>query len=243
MAVMIVVTIAEFAQSYIAQARQLGPVQPQLLQPSMGMPAAGACIGVLFVQARHGLPSMARYRVVLRGRPEHPAVDSRSRSCRSRLSHLAPTPQAASLREGLYDRRFLRRQAHALPGTGRPERVEFGSNRRRMPATVRRRNGARRLDDVTARASEWCELARRLCDLSALTVLESLTNRLDAIAAGLLLRRQLDLLGPDEPVTSTRRELLRRLIELTALRRRGDGVALIPAAPRTSSSPAGPKIG
>ncbi len=86
------------------------------------------------------------------------------------------------------------------------------------------------MDDVTARASEWCERARRLCEESAFTELESLTNRLDGIAAGLLLRRQLDLLGPGEPNESARRAVLRALIELQ-LYADAEMASLIPGSP------------
>ena len=53
------------------------------------------------------------------------------------------------------------------------------------------------MDDVKARAVEWCELARRLCEAPSDSGPDSLSHRLDAIAAGLLLRRQLDSSGPE----------------------------------------------
>ena len=56
--------------------------------------------------------------------------------------------------------------------------------------------------------------ARRLCDNSGNTASDSLAPRLHAIAAGLRLRRQLDMLGPDGPAESSRREVVRRLAEL-----------------------------
>jgi hypothetical protein len=73
------------------------------------------------------------------------------------------------------------------------------------------------LDDVTAPTLEWCELARRLCEAHESSGPESLPDRLDAIAAGLLLRRQLDLGAPGEPVESIRRAVLRWLTELQDL--------------------------
>ena len=73
------------------------------------------------------------------------------------------------------------------------------------------------MDDVTAPTSEWCELARRLCEAHEISGPESLPDRLDAIAAGLLLRRQLDVSVPGEPLESTRRDVLRWLTELQEL--------------------------
>jgi hypothetical protein len=73
------------------------------------------------------------------------------------------------------------------------------------------------LDDVTAPTLAWCEQARRLCEAHESSGPESLPDRLDAIAAGLVFRRQLDLGAPDEPVESTRRDVLRWLSELQAL--------------------------
>ena len=70
------------------------------------------------------------------------------------------------------------------------------------------------MDDLTARAVQWCERAARLCEGPTRSGPESLSSLLDAIAAGLLVRRQLDLSELDEAVEKTRRELLRRLIEL-----------------------------
>ncbi len=87
------------------------------------------------------------------------------------------------------------------------------------------------MDDVTARAVEWCELARRLCEAPSDSGPDSLSHRLDAIAAGLLLRRQLDSSGPSEEVEKPRRELLRWL---TALQMRADGEmgSLVPGTER-----------
>jgi hypothetical protein len=73
------------------------------------------------------------------------------------------------------------------------------------------------LDDVSAQASQWCEEARRLCDARETSDLESLSARLNAIDAGLRLRRQLDGLGPDDAIESSRREVVRRLTELQLL--------------------------
>ena len=73
------------------------------------------------------------------------------------------------------------------------------------------------MDDVRAQASQWCEEARRLCDARESSRLESLSAWLNAIDAGLLLRRQLDGLGPDETVESSRQEVVRALTELQML--------------------------
>jgi hypothetical protein len=73
------------------------------------------------------------------------------------------------------------------------------------------------LDDVRAQASQWCEQAQGWCEAPECIGPASLASRLDAIAAGLRLRRQLDLVGPDPPVESSRRELVRRLTELQLL--------------------------
>ena len=59
--------------------------------------------------------------------------------------------------------------------------------------------------------------SRALCENPESSDLNSLTSRLDAIGAGLRLRRQLDGLGPDEPIESSRREVVRRLTELQLL--------------------------
>jgi hypothetical protein len=73
------------------------------------------------------------------------------------------------------------------------------------------------LDDVRAQASQWCEDARRLCDARETSHLESLSAWLNAIDTGILLRRQLDGLGPDETIESSRREVVRGLTELQLL--------------------------
>ena len=70
------------------------------------------------------------------------------------------------------------------------------------------------MDDVAAQAHDWCEQARRLCEAPENAGPENLPGRLDAIATGLRLARQLDVSGPAEHVESTRRELLRALTEL-----------------------------
>jgi len=73
------------------------------------------------------------------------------------------------------------------------------------------------LDDVWAQASQWCDQARRLCEDRESSGRDRLAIRLDAVAAGLRLRRQLDVLGPDGPVESSRRGIVRRLTELQQL--------------------------
>ena len=73
------------------------------------------------------------------------------------------------------------------------------------------------MDDVRAQASQWCEEARRLCDARETSHLESLSAWLNAIDAGLLLRRQLDGLGPDDAIESIRREVVRGLTKLQLL--------------------------
>ncbi len=56
-----------------------------------------------------------------------------------------------------------------------------------------------------------------MCEARESSDLESLSAWLNAIDAGLLLRRQLDGLGPDETIESSRREVVRRLTELQLL--------------------------
>ncbi len=73
------------------------------------------------------------------------------------------------------------------------------------------------MDQVTAQAAQWCEQARRLCEAHQGAGSETLSNRLDCIGAGFLLRRQLDPLGPGEATLSTRRAVLRDLAELQKL--------------------------
>ncbi len=73
------------------------------------------------------------------------------------------------------------------------------------------------MDDVRAQASQWCEEARRLCGARETSDLESLSAWLNAIDAGLRLRRQLDGLGPDETIESSRLEVVRGLTELQLL--------------------------
>ena len=73
------------------------------------------------------------------------------------------------------------------------------------------------MDDVRVQASQWCEEARRLCDARETSDLESLSAWLNAIDAGLLLRRQLDGLGPDDAIESIRREVVRGLTKLQLL--------------------------
>ena len=73
------------------------------------------------------------------------------------------------------------------------------------------------MDDVRAQASQWCEQARRSCAARESSDLGTLTGRLNAIDAGLRLRRQLDGLGPDESIEASRREVVLRLTELQLL--------------------------
>jgi hypothetical protein len=87
------------------------------------------------------------------------------------------------------------------------------------------------LDDVTTQASQWCVQARRLWEGPEKSNLQSLPSLFDAIDTGLRLRRQLDALGPDERITSSRRAVV---TELLALQRRAVGElgGLAPATPR-----------
>src|SRR5262249_49173850 len=74
----------------------------------------------------------------------------------------------------------------------------------------------------------WCDEVRRLCEAEVGSSAdrtpgrnpvgdEPLVARLDAIATGLRLRRQLDGLVPDEATEASRREVVRRLNELQLL--------------------------
>ena len=68
------------------------------------------------------------------------------------------------------------------------------------------------MDDVRAQVSQWCEQARRLCEAPEKCEIESWSSRLDAIDAGIRLRRQLDAVDlTNEPI---RREVVRRLTDL-----------------------------
>ena len=82
------------------------------------------------------------------------------------------------------------------------------------------------MDDLKARTSQWCEQAHRVCETPGNTGTASLPSRLDAIAGGMRLRRQLDRVGPDQPLESSRRDLVRQLIELQVLAE-GETVALV----------------
>ena len=73
------------------------------------------------------------------------------------------------------------------------------------------------LDDVTAQASQWCDETRLYGESRETGKPVALTDRLDAIAEGIRLRRQLDGVGPGEPIESTRRALVRRLSELQVI--------------------------
>jgi hypothetical protein len=84
------------------------------------------------------------------------------------------------------------------------------------------------LDDVRALVVAWCDEARRLCEVQVESSWEIasrrgegasalLTARLGAIATGLRLRRRLDGLVPDPPTETSRRDVVRRLVELQAL--------------------------
>jgi hypothetical protein len=70
------------------------------------------------------------------------------------------------------------------------------------------------LDDLRAQAEEWCEQARLLCEAPKSAEPARLTRRLNAVAKGLRLRRQLDQQRPEEPLETSRRELVRRLTAL-----------------------------
>ena len=180
MAVMIVVTIAEFAQSYIAQARSSRPVQPQFLEPATGRPLRRAHIVAALSRGsacdfppwlEFERPTVQRQ---LADRSDPPSSSIDDRRCGSRLSHPAPSSTSGT---PTATRPVVVEPAE--PTTSRI-RVEW-PNSGDVPAD---RNGARGLDDVTARALEWCELARRLCEAPMDSGPESLPNRLDAIAAG-----------------------------------------------------------
>jgi hypothetical protein len=73
------------------------------------------------------------------------------------------------------------------------------------------------LDDVIAQASHWCDQSRKLCECPESLGPDRLANWLDAVAAGLRLRRQLDVVGPDGPVESSRRHVVRGLTQLQQL--------------------------
>jgi len=73
------------------------------------------------------------------------------------------------------------------------------------------------LGDVREQASQWCDQAMGGGGDPESNGLDSLAIRLDAIGAGLCLRRQLDELGPDEPGESSRRAVVRRLTELQVM--------------------------
>jgi hypothetical protein len=77
------------------------------------------------------------------------------------------------------------------------------------------------LDDLRAQASEWCDQAQRLCGEPEASPVENLPGWLDAIEAGLRLRRQLDGLGQESAIESNRREVVRRLAELQVLAEAG----------------------
>ena len=70
------------------------------------------------------------------------------------------------------------------------------------------------MDDLTEQTRQWFEQARRLSEAHDNIGPKSLSDRLDSIAAGLRLRRQLDLSGPGDPAHSIRRELLQALAKL-----------------------------
>ena len=98
------------------------------------------------------------------------------------------------------------------------------------------------MDDATAKAATWCDEARGLCDgaagdgaLRASPTAGTLAMaRLDAIAAGMKVRRQLDGLEPDEATEKARRAVVGRLAELAAAgaRRPGRPAARARPAPR-----------
>ena len=90
---------------------------------------------------------------------------------------------------------------------------------------------------------QWCDQARRSCEEPGSSDLENLTRWLNAIDEGLRLRRQLDGLGPDETIESSRREVVRRLTELQLLADRRDGEPEARHARRTSVSRHGSRRG
>lgn len=73
------------------------------------------------------------------------------------------------------------------------------------------------MDDLTVRASQWCDETRLYGESCETGEPDDLTKRLDAIACGIRLRRQLDGTGPGEPIESSRRAVVRRLSELQVL--------------------------
>ncbi len=87
------------------------------------------------------------------------------------------------------------------------------------------------MDDVKGQAVDWCEAARRLCEASTNNGPDGLPDLLDAIGAGLLLKRQVDRAELGEEVEKPRREMLRWLTELQS---RADGLmaALVPGTER-----------
>jgi hypothetical protein len=75
------------------------------------------------------------------------------------------------------------------------------------------------LDDATAIAASWCDEARGLCDVAAsanglLNGRDLAMARLDAMAAGMKVRRHLDGLEPDAATEKARRVVVGRLAEL-----------------------------
>ncbi|HKI18577.1 MAG TPA: hypothetical protein VKA15_11885, partial [Isosphaeraceae bacterium] len=87
------------------------------------------------------------------------------------------------------------------------------------------------MDDVRAQASQWCDQAGGLCEDPECNGPDRLAIRLDAVGAGLRLRRQLDQLGPDDAAESSRRAVVRRLTELQVLAD-SEMNALAPGTPR-----------
>ena len=87
------------------------------------------------------------------------------------------------------------------------------------------------MDDVTTQASQWCVQARRLGEASENSNHPCLPDLFDAIGLGVNLRRQLDALGPDERITSSRHALVSGLLALQQRAAR-ELAGLAPGTPR-----------
>ncbi len=83
---------------------------------------------------------------------------------------------------------------------------------------LERNKGA--LDNVSAQVSHWCEQARRMCEARQSSDLGNLTGWLSAIDEGMRLR-QLDGLGRDESIESSRCAVVRWLTNLQRLADKG----------------------
>ena len=91
--------------------------------------------------------------------------------------------------------------------------LEPGSGGPYNPVEIHRAPIGKRppLDDATLNATSWCDEARRLGDGDGP---EAAIARLDAMAAGMQVRRRLDGLEPEPEVERARRAVVARLAEL-----------------------------